>query len=35
MSVENYIQGHVQEGAVTDEVLEDLFKLGWIVSSLD
>ena len=35
MSVENYIHGHVQEGAVTDEVLEDLFKLGWIVSSLD
>ena len=35
MSVENYIQGYVKEGAVTDEVLEDLFKLGWIVSSLD
>ena len=35
MSAENYIHGHVQEGAVTDEVLEDLFKLGWIVSSLD
>ena len=35
MSVENYIQGYVKESAVTDEVLEDLFKLGWIVSSLD
>jgi hypothetical protein len=35
ISVENYIQGYVKESAVTDEVLEDLFKLGWIVSSLD
>jgi hypothetical protein len=35
LRTEDYITGYVNESTVTDEVLEDLFKLGWIVSSLD
>jgi hypothetical protein len=35
LRTEDYTTGYVNESTVTDEVLEDLFKLGWIVSSLD
>jgi len=35
LRTEDHIRGYVSESTVTDEVLEDLFKLGWIVSSLD